>query len=33
MARSVVTADLILAGVAIALYLLARESVFRWRRK
>ena len=33
MAGPVVSADLIVAGVAIALYLLAREWVFRrWRK-
>lgn len=33
MARAVVSADLLLAGVAVALYLLSREAVFRWWRK
>ena len=33
LARVVVSADLVFAGVVLALYLLARESVHRWGRK
>ena len=32
-ARAVVSDDLLLAGVAVVLTLLAREAVFRWWRK